>query len=581
MGLLARLSGGALFIVVFALLAILAWRTIPATVAAIEAPQAATDYAQAWERGHLDDITYDPASGPNISDGEGDEVAKAVLAMVQDISGEDEDHPETVRTEGLPRTQAGNSGELRDGDLVQQLEVTWDLGASLGDRRLWTYRTDVVIRETEGRERVMWRPSTVHPALAQGLVLRSQRLVAPRAQILDATEQPVGPDFAPALVGSAQPATAALAASFPARVVPGDLVGIGGLQHTYDARLAGSAGVEVEVARVEGYAPLEPDVTQVHVAPPVPGRPLQLTLDPGWQARARAAVADAATPTALVALNALTGEVIADANAATDDVDMALQGRYPPGSAFRPVTTLALARYAGLDATSQLDCSSWSFEGQRFTSAPPAQGAATALPTAFAHGCRSGFARASAALTHDQLAGAAATLGFGVAAQMGTPSFVGSVPAPGDDLGRVQNALGEGRVLASPLSMARMSAAVAAGTERAPQLVVPLTASPSPSQDQEAGPAPLDGATQALLQQLMATSVQLDANLTALRGAAAGRVLAVGGSATGYGPASDTQSYAWCTGSQGTIAFAVLVAGDGARPAQVSTAAGVAADFLG
>ncbi len=590
--LLARLSGGALFLLVFALLALLAWRTIPTTAAALEPPQAATDFAQAWASGELDRVSYDQASAPDVGESEGEVDAKRIAAnalwMTEQISQADENHPVEVRPVDEPRTQVGASGERKDGDLIQSLEVTWDLG----NDRTWTYRTEIIIRETDGRERVVWRPNALHPSLTHGLILRSRRLLTPRAPVLDAGRRPVGQAFAPALIGRTQPATHELAETYPARVEPGDVIGISGLQHVYDARLAGTAGLEVYVYRVEAYQPLEPWVRQVHLVPPEPGRPVQLSLDPTWQQRALAAVAGARTPTSLVAVNALTGEVIADANAATSNRNLALQGRYPPGSAFRPVTTLALARTGRLTTTTRFDCTPWSLAEQRFTSSSAASGPVVDLASAFAHGCPSGFARLAADLTDAELAEAASVLGFAEPSGTGVTTFDGIVPAAADDLTRVQNALGDGEVLTSPLALARVAATIASGTQRPPRLVLPVrepSTAPSPDTDRPPSADPdataegqrLGAQDQALLQQLMAVAVTYDGTLAPLRSARAGRVFAVAGTATGYGDPSDPQSAAWCFGYQGSIAFAVHVAGTRTVPAQGLTAARVAARFLG
>lgn len=577
-GLLGKLSGGALFLFLFAILAVLAWRTIPTAVTAIEQPQAAKDFAQAWQAGELDRVSYDPASAPDVGDADPKRIAESVLVMVRDISQVDRDHPIAVEAVDAPRTQEADGGELRAGDVVQSIEVTWDLG---GERR-WTYRTELAIRETDGRERVVWRPSVVHPALTQGLVLRSSRLRAERAPILDSSDRAVPVGFAPTLIGSTQQATQKLAETYPARVQPGDVIGISGLQYRYDAYLAGTAGLEIDVFRVDGYAPLQPSVGQVHVVPPVPGKPLRLTLDPTWQARAEAAVRGSSTATALVAVDALTGNVLADANWATGGRDVGLQGKYPPGSAFRTVPMLALARHTGLRSTDTLDCTPLALGGQRFVNpatAPTSGGVDVA--TAFARNCVSGLARAASSLSDDQLRDAATALGVGVTSSTGTAAFNGVIPPTQDALVRVQNALGEGEVLASPLTLARTSAAVAVGVARTPRLVVPLAGEPSKTDPER---PPLSGTEQATLQQLLALSVQLDDQLTPLRSARAARVSAVAGTA-GYGPAAAADVHAWCTGYQGSIAFAVFVAGDPATAAgdtyRARSAATVAAAFLG
>ena len=163
-GLFAKLSGGALFLLLFAVLAVLAWRTIPTTVAAVEPPQAAHDFAQAWQDGDLDRVSFDPASAPDVGEADPKLVTENVLTMVREISPVDLDHPIAVIPVGEPREQKVDQGELLAGDLVQPLEVSWDLG----HQRRWIYRTELPVRETEGRQRVLWRPSVVHPGPGPG-----------------------------------------------------------------------------------------------------------------------------------------------------------------------------------------------------------------------------------------------------------------------------------------------------------------------------------------------------------------------------------------------------------------------------
>ncbi len=550
-GCLTKVSGGALLLLVFGLVAAFIWRDSATSPVVLEQPEAAKNYAAAWVDGALDKEDYDPSGGPDVKDGDASLIADNVEWMVRGISDADQDRPIKVDLAGPPRPVSLAQGELRPGDQIQAMEVTWDLGR----QKSWTYRTEVVVRETDGRERVLWRPNAVHPQLTHGLILVAKRVRSERAPVLDATEHHLAAGAAAALVGTTQKATHELAETYPDRVVAGDVIGISGLQHVYDAQLAGTAGIEIDVVRDKNYKPLEPAVRPVHVVPPVPGKPLRLTLDPGWQARADAAVSRAPTPTAVVALDSLTGRVLAAATGGADR-EVALQGPYPPGAAFRIATMLALARQPGTTEKTAANCTPLLFDNQRFDNAPGVPSSATStLGTAFAENCRTGLARAARTLTSRQLVEAAEDLGIGVSNATGASSYDGIVPAATDQLGVVQNALGEGSVLTSPLAMARAAATVASGTRRPAVLVAPTTrTTPDPPQKTlEPGP-------QALLQKLMAASVAADPQLEALQSTSLGGVGAVAGMA-GYGPARTAPVHAWCVGYQGTVAFAVLITG--------------------
>ncbi len=574
-GCLTRVSGGALLLLVFGLLATFIWRDSATSPVVLEQPEAARQYAAAWVDGSLDKEDFDPSGGPDVKDGDAGLIADNIEWMVRGISDTDQDRPIKVDLVGPPRPASLAQGELQPGDQIQAMDVTWDLGR----QRSWTYRTEVAVRETDGRERVLWRPSAVHPQLTHGLILMAKRVRSERAPVLDATERPLAAGAAAMLVGTTQKATHELAETYPDRVVAGDVIGISGLQHVYDAQLAGTAGIEIDVVRDKNYKPLEPPLRPVHVVPPVPGKPLRLTLDPTWQARADAAVSRATTPTAVVALDSLTGRVLAAATGGADR-EIALQGPYPPGDAFRIATLLALARQPGTTEQAATQCTPLLFESQRFDNAAgvPWQ-PATTLGAAFAQNCRTGLARAARTLTAPHLVEAAADLGLGVPNATGASSYDGIVPAAADQLGVVQNALGEGSVLASPLAMARAAATVASGTRRPATLVAPTTrTTPDP-------PAKtLEPGTQAMLQKLMVTSVSADQQLQALRSTSLGGVGAVAGMA-GYGPARNAPVHAWCVGYQGTVAFAVLITGtpesapSGNHPAR--HAAALAAALLG
>ena len=556
---LRRLSGGGLFVLIFVLLALVVQRAFP-PVAALEIRRAAVDFATQWQAGQLAQVSYDPASAPEMGGGDPQAIADNTTWMVRDISPVDDDRPISVTLVGGPRN-------LSETTASQALAVTWQLDSG----RTWTYQTEVVVANTANRLRVRWFPQTVHPDLRHGLVLRAHRLVAARAPIQDAAggtfpATTTGP--AANLIGTVQPATHELTELDEGRIAPGDQVGISGLQQRYDSQLAGRAGVEVNIVRDGlGYQPLEPVIKQVYVSPPTPGKPVVLTLDPKLQANAEAAVAGQRTPTALVAVDIPSGAVlaVADSRRSPGDV-LGLQGQYPPGSAFRLVTMLALNRYAGIGPTDPADCRELRYLGQQFTNgagAPATRG--VPFSTAFAADCITGFGAAAPSLTNAQLREAAAALGFGRPSGLGYPGYDGVIPTTTDLLEHVEDALGEGGVLASPLTMARASATVASGIQRPPSLVS------QPVPDLPAATSTLHPAEQALLAQLMKQSVPAQ-----LGGIGNGSVSALCGVAA-YGPAADATQHVWCTGFQGSTAFAVLVTKSNGSPAAAAT---VAASFL-
>ena len=167
----------------------------------------------------------------------------------------------------------------------------------------------------------------------------------------------------------------------------------------------------------------------------------------------------------------------------------------------------------------------------------------------------------------DALSKAAALYGFNVHYSLPLASYGGTFPTPKDDAERAASAIGQGRILASPLQMASVAAAVASGQWRAPS----LTTQPAPKAITADG---LDPKVQATLRSFMATVIEPG-------GTAAGAglppdVLGKTGTAE-FGHDTPPQTHAWFIGYEGDLAFAVIVEGGGVGG---KVAAPLAAKFL-
>lgn len=144
---------------------------------------------------------------------------------------------------------------------------------------------------------------------------------------------------------------------------PGDEVGKGGVEYTYDRWLRGKPGL----TRIQVNALGEPTPGgQLVSTPPSPGDNVKLTIDPKVQAAGEAALAARGLPGGFVTMNVDNGEILgmgsfptfdpsvlarpmtqAQVNALYRDpvaaplTDRATQGLYPTGSTFKLITAMA------------------------------------------------------------------------------------------------------------------------------------------------------------------------------------------------------------------------------------------------
>lgn len=647
-----------LVLVVLLVLAVLAAAAVP-VVLTMRARQeqealrtAVRTFATAWRSGALAQTAYVSPAGTPLP---ASVVAEQMKKITSGLGGTAPGKPAAV--------DVAAQEDPRDGTASSRLSVRWDLGG-----RRWAYDSTVQLRSIDGRWRVVWTPTVVHPQLAAGQVLRAARSQPRRADIVGAdgvtlvTERPVvhvGIDpggtrdrnataravaaivdvdpadlgrrvrqaapgtfvdvitlrrpaydrvrdrlrpvpgavfregtlplaptaqFARALLGSVGPATKELVEASKGRLRAGDVTGLTGLQRTYDEHLGGSAGLVVR-AVAEGDT-AEQDAAEQDTAagggsasgsalfevPAVDGKPLTVTLDPEVQQAAERALEQARRPAALVAVRPSTGEVLAVANGGPNAAgyNRALLGRYPPGSTFKVVSTLALLR-RGITPSTPVNCpASFTVQGRKFTNAEGEVLGRVPFRTDFALSCNTAFVGSASRVSGAQLVEASKALGFDAANTTGTEAFMGSVPDSDEAVEHAANMIGQGKVLASPLTLAVASGSVAAGAFSAPRLVT----EPAP-EGSDAQPVPLRASTADDLRALM-RAVVTSGTGTAVRNVPGGPVHGKTGTAE-FGSRVPPQTHAWFTGFQGDVAFAVVVEGGGFGG---KVAAPLAADFL-
>ncbi|MBU8898086.1 penicillin-binding protein [Corallococcus sp. M34] len=326
---------------------------------------------------------------------------------------------------------------------------------------------------------------------------------------------------------------------------PGDVVGLSGLERAYERRLAGSPSGDVLVTRAAG------DTRVLFHFEGTPGAPLPTTLRPDVQAAAEAALEGVVEPAALVAVDSTTGAIVAlVSRPLAQPAHRALTGRYPPGSTFKIVTTEALLA-EGLEPRTAVACPpTVTVGGRTFRNFEDEFLGTTSLRLAFAHSCNTAYVALAEQLGQERLAAAARRFGFEVPYRAGLPTPGASFPAPRDVAELASAAIGQGRVLATPLHLASVGAAVAAGQWRAPYLV------------KEQEPRPREALAPG-------TAGPLAAMMRAVVTEGTGRALASvpgAGGKTGtaeFGTTPPLPTHAWFVGFHAGLGFAVLVEGGG------------------
>jgi cell division protein FtsI/penicillin-binding protein 2 len=383
-----------------------------------------------------------------------------------------------------------------------------------------------------------------------------------------ADELPLAPtrDFATEILGRVGPATAQVVEESEGAVLPGEQVGLSGLQARYDEQLGGVTGIDVAAVSGEQERIL-------HTTAAVPGQPLRTTFDPDLQRAAEKALDGVDPASALVAIRPSTGEILAAASGdGSDGYNTATFGQYAPGSTMKVVTSLALMR-AGVAPSDPIPCTpTIVVDGKTFTNYDdyPASGTGDIpLRTAVANSCNTALISQREELGDDDLAEAAAALGLGVDHDLGFPAYFGQVPAPASETEDAASLIGQGKVLASPMAMAAVAASVAEGRTVVPQLL-PEVVSPTAEPGQ-----PLTADEADALRDIM-RAVVTEGTAGFLRDVPGAPIGAKTGTAE-FGTSTPPDTHAWMIATQGDLAVAVFVA-EGASGS--ATAGPILEEFL-
>jgi cell division protein FtsI/penicillin-binding protein 2 len=374
----------------------------------------------------------------------------------------------------------------------------------------------------------------------------------------------VTPDLEAHVVGSVGPITAQELSQLGTPYDATDNVGQIGVESEYERQLAGTPSVVIQV--------VGPDGSVLGTADTIAGKaaaPVQTTLDLATQKAAEEALNGEALPVALVAIQASTGDVLAAVSRPDNtSFDRALQGQYPPGSTFKVITSAALLA-TGLTPSSPASCPAMiTVDGKMFHNFEGEAALHLSLLQAFEESCNAAFIGLAENLPNQALVTTAGQFGFGTTLQPGLPVFGGQIPSPVDEVEKVADSIGQGRVLASPLQMAGVAAAVDSGAYHAPTLVVGAP-------DATMTPTMLSPSVVASLRIMMA-GVVTNGTGTAVDLSGGPTVYGKTGTAE-FGDANPPMTHAWFIGFRGDLAFAVVVEGGGVGG---TVAAPIAAKFL-
>jgi peptidoglycan glycosyltransferase len=310
-------------------------------------------------------------------------------------------------------------------------------------------------------DRVDWKPHLVFPGLSEGVPL-TRRTVAPRrAKITSrdgrtivsgpATARVVVPtspaaSIAGTLEAPTDPAarTAAYARGFP----PGTPVGASGLERALEPYVAGRPGGDLLAGG-----------RRLAASRPLAARPVRSSIDLGVQSAAVTALAGRFG--GIAALDAGTGRVRALAG-------IAFSAPQPPGSTFKIITTTGALEHRLVKPSTTFPVETHAvIDGVDLDNAN-GESCGGSFAVSFAKSCNSVFAPLGVKLGAGRLVETAERFGFNEPPSVPGAAMSTLPPAAaiGSPLAVGSTAIGQGKVLATPLEMAMVADTIASGGVR-------------------------------------------------------------------------------------------------------------------
>lgn len=388
------------------------------------------------------------------------------------------------------------------------------------------------------------------------------------------------PTFGQPFLGTVGDATAEVLEEAGPGHVAGDELGLSGLQRALNERLAGTAGATISAVPdtdtdTDGDSgdatPADGSGTGEVIGQiePQPGAPVTLTIDRATQTAADRAAASVSTNAAIVALRPSTGDLLAISNGPNAPFDLALEGQYPAGSTFKMITAATLLSTGAVKADDTVGCPARvTVGGKEFQNEDAFDLGDVPLRTAFARSCNSTFTNLSQRIEGHDLIDTAASFGIGAEWDLPVKSFGGEVPEPADEAELAADAIGQGRVLVSPLALALVAATAQHGSTPVPVLI---TGRPATPRDPSSAPEVPSSDVLDPLRDFM-RAVVTEGTATNLADVPGEPVSGKTGTAE-YGDKVPPDSHSWFAGFAGDLAFAVLVEDGGTNHTPASAVA--------
>jgi peptidoglycan glycosyltransferase len=324
---------------------------------------------------------------------------------------------------------------------------------------------------------IAWEPSLVYPGLRGGEQLESEIELAPRAPILagdgtplaegpaEAREHPLGTsaiDIAGEVGTAGEDEVEKLARQGFAPETP---VGVSGLERAFNARLAGKPGGELLAVGVASG-----DGRVLAKSKPKAGAPVKTTIDPELQEAAVVALAGRSGGVAV--LDARNGDVRALAG-------QAFSAPQPPGSTFKIITTTAALEADEVSLDDEFEITDGVTVG-RFIENANGEFCGGTFRMSFAESCNAVFAPLGPAVGDEKLVETAERFGFNSPPTLYAPKIVRAVEPEestipeeiGEETELAVSAIGQGKVLATPLQMASVAQTVGNDGVRMPTSIV-------------------------------------------------------------------------------------------------------------